>query len=96
MVCEHLAELERAIVAADIPMTFRGQAWSIRSREWVYFACWLDRSSIRSRIAFADCVQDHEHCGTHDGQESGFVCTQCHDAVMGVHRSYSPGTLTFK
>ena len=88
MVCEHLAELERALIDADVKITFRGQAWSSRCREWVYFACWLDRPAIRARLALAECVKDHEHLGTHDGQEAGFVCTLCDDAVMGVHERY--------
>ena len=85
MVCEHLAELEQALLAAGMRETYRGQAWSSNCREWVYFACFLELASLRKRFLFAGCVQDHEHRGTHDGQEVGLVCTQCHDAVMGVH-----------
>lgn len=95
MACRHLAELEQALVAAGIPITFRGRAWSSHSREWVYFACWIDRALVRSRIVLADCVEDHEHLGTHDGQEAGFVCTQCEDAIMGVHKAYRKGLPTF-
>src|SRR4051794_13129334 len=36
MVCEHLAELEHALIAAHIPITFRGQLWTSNCREWVY------------------------------------------------------------
>ena len=85
MVCEHLAALEKELVAAGVRETFRGQAWSHNCREWVYFDCVLDRSSIRARTDFAECVQDHEHLGTHDGQEAGFVCTACNDGIMGAH-----------
>jgi len=85
MLCEHLASLERELVSAGVQETFRGQAWSDNCREWVYFACWLDRAAIRARLAFDDCVKDHEHRGTHDGQETGFVCMACHDAVMGAY-----------
>lgn len=88
MVCEQLAELERALLAAGIPETFRGQAWSSNCREWVYFACYLNLTALRARLPFASCVEDHEHLGTHDGQEAGLVCTQCRDAVMGVHSYY--------
>jgi len=87
MTCEHLRQLESEILAAGIQETFRGQAWSDNCREWVYFDCYFDRKSIRSRIEFAACVRDHEHRGTHDGQEAGFVCAQCHDAIMGLHPS---------
>ena len=85
MVCQHLAQLEQELLAAKILVTFRGQAWSSNCREWVYFACWLDRPSIRSRMAFPEFVKDHDHRGTHDGRESGLVCTQCNDAVMGLY-----------
>jgi hypothetical protein len=91
MVCQHLAPLEKELHAAGIKETFRGAAWGVNCREWVYFACCLDRSAIRSRHSFADCVQDHEHRGTHDGQEAGFVCTVCHDGIMGVHPTCSEG-----
>jgi len=43
----------------------------------------------------AVCVHDHDHLGTHDGQESGFVCTACDDAIMGVHERYAAGYPTF-
>jgi hypothetical protein len=33
-------------------------------------------------------VKDHVHLGTHDGQEAGFECEACHDAIMGVHEYY--------
>jgi hypothetical protein len=88
MLCKHLAELEQVLIASNIPITFRGQAWTSNCREWVYFACWLDRSAIRSQFSIADCVTDHDHQGTHDGQEAGLVCGICHDAVMGVHPAH--------
>lgn len=85
MVCEHLAALEKELIAAGVAVTYRGQAWSRNCREWVYFECVLDRNALRRRLPFADCVQEHEHYGTHDGTEAGFVCLTCHDAVMGRH-----------
>ena len=88
MVCEHLRELEERMLAAGLRVTFRGQAWSRNCREWVYFDCLLDRAAIRETIEFAPCVKDHEHLGTHDGAEAGFVCQECHDAIMGVHVHY--------
>lgn len=87
MTCEHLIELERALAAAGFHETFRGAAWSANCREWVYFDCVLDRDAIRRRYELAACVEDHEHRGTHDGQEAGFVCTVDHDGVMGLHPS---------
>lgn len=85
MVCDHLADLERSLIDGRIPLTYRGQPWTSNCREWVYFACWLDRTAIRSQFALADCVRDHDHLGTHDGQEAGLVCEKCNDAIMGAH-----------
>ncbi|MFO0790652.1 MAG: hypothetical protein U0805_14445 [Pirellulales bacterium] len=95
MACPHLAELEQALAAAGIPETFRGRAWTSNCREWIYYACWLDRESIRARLPLAECVVDHDHLGTHDGQEAGFVCMACHDAIMGVHAAYRSRYPTF-
>jgi hypothetical protein len=96
MVCEHLAELEKELHAAGIEETFRGRAWSENCREWVYFACYLDRGAIRGRMELAECVKDHEHRGTHDGMEAGFVCDACRDAIMGVHPSESEKFVVFR
>ena len=95
MVCNHLAPLEETLLAAGMPVTFRGQAWSQNCREWVYFDCVLDRAALRQRMPLPACVQDHEHLGTHDGQEAGFVCAACHDAIMGVHPQRGEGKGVF-
>ena len=92
MVCEHLAALEAALIEARMRETYRGQAWSMNCREWVYFSCVLDRDLIRGRMSLDGCVKDHEHYGTHDGQEAGFACEVCKDGVMGIHpRSLDAG-----
>lgn len=96
MVCEHLAALEAEMLARDVRETFRGEAWSRNCREWVYFDCWLDRAALRQRFAFAPCVEDHVHRGTHDGAEAGLVCTQCWDAIMGVHDAFADGRLAYR
>jgi len=95
MVCEHLQQLEQEIVRAGITETFRGQAWSKNCREWVYFDCYLDRESIKNRFLFPECVVEHEHRGTHDGQEAGFKCEKCSDGIMG-HYSTRPSSKVFK
>ena len=95
MVCKHLREIEAALIAAGIAETFRGKAWSLNCREWVYFDCSLDRKSLRRRLTIPECVHDHDHRGTHDGQEAGFVCVQCQDGVMGVHQAFRKGYRTF-
>lgn len=85
MTCEHLRTLENAIIAAEIQETFRGQAWSNNCREWVYFNCYIDTAAVRQHFALADCVKEHSHRGTHDGQETGFECSLCHDGIMGAY-----------
>ncbi len=96
MVCEHLRALEQEMLARGVKETFRGQAWSERCREWVYFDCYLDLVALRQRFDFADCVKDHEHLGTFDGQEAGLVCQQCHDAIMGVHAEHARGRMVYR
>jgi hypothetical protein len=86
--CEHLRALEGALAERGFKESFRGQAWSKACREWVYFDVYLDREAIRARFRFDDCVVDHEHLGTHDGAEEGFVCSIHHDGVMGIHRRH--------
>lgn len=101
MTCEHLVHIERAIVAAGFKETYRGAAWSMNCREWVYFDCELPIAAIRQAFPLADCVKDHAHRGTHDGQESGFVCEIHKDAVMGLYpgvsgnaKQFDPGRCT--
>ncbi len=89
MVCEHLRDLENELISSNIRETYRGQAWSRNCREWVYFDVYLDLEKLRKRFRLDKCVKDHEHFGTHDGQESGFICEIHNDAVMGIHKRSS-------
>lgn len=91
MTCEHLLPLEEALLAAGIRETYRGQAWSENCREWVYFDCRLALPELRQRFQLASCVVYHEHFGTHDGQEAGFVCTIHQDGIMGLHPKSAAG-----
>jgi hypothetical protein len=86
MLCEHLRFLDEAISAEGFKETFRGAAWSKGTREWVYYDGYLNREAIRTKFHVASCVIDHEHYGTHDGQEEGLVCEVHQDAIMGIHR----------
>ena len=95
MICEHLIDLEKAVAEAGFQETFRGAAWSQNCREWVYFDCVLPLEQIRKRFRFADCVKDHTHRGTHDGQESGFFCEIHKDGVMGHHPDVAPNAKRF-
>ena len=85
MTCEHLRALEQAIIAREIRETSRGQAWSQNCREWVYFDCFIDTAAVQRSFTFPNCVVEHSHRGTHDGQEKGFVCLDCHDGIMGFY-----------
>ncbi|HTE40985.1 MAG TPA: hypothetical protein VK629_09145 [Steroidobacteraceae bacterium] len=96
MTCEHLIELENAISAAGFEETFRGAPWSQNWYEWVYFDCVLPIDAVRKAFPFAECVGDHAHRGTHDGQESGFVCEVHKDGIMGHHPSARPEAKTFQ
>lgn len=94
MTCEHLQPLEKAILARGIRETFRGEAWSLNCREWVYFDCFIDVEAVRRAFELSPSVVEHTHRGTHDGQERGLVCSRCHDALMG-HYEPKPGLPLF-
>ena len=94
MTCEHLRDLEQALIDAGMKITYRGKAWQI-AREWVYFDCVLDLGECRRRFSLPDFVVDHTHRGTHDGTEQGLVCERCQDAVMGRHPIAFPSDLRF-
>lgn len=85
MTCEHLIKLEKALIDAGVEETYRGQSWSKNCREWVYFNCVLPLDDIRAQFDLDECVEDHEHRGTHSGSEAGLVCRIHHDAIMGLH-----------
>jgi len=87
MVCIHLRKLEEELIQKNIKETYRGQPWSKNCREWVYFHCiFADPVKTMDRLGFdKQVIQIHSLLGTHDGQEHGFYCTLCHDAVMGLH-----------
>ncbi len=87
MICEHLTILEQAIIARGIRETYRGKPWGLNCREWVYFDCYIDTAAVQRVHTLPTCVVEHAHRGTHDGQERGFECSKCHDAIMG---SYEP------
>jgi hypothetical protein len=95
MICEHLRPLEQAIVARGGRETYRGKPWGLKCREWVYFDCFIDTNAVSKAVALPGCVAEHLHRGTHDGSERGFVCADCHDAVMGSYEA-SEGGLIFK
>ena len=89
MTCEHLKPLEDALIALGVEETFRGKAWSKNCREWVYFDCFIDTKAVAASLKLADCVSEHVHRGTHDGQERGFICKACNDGIMGHYERSS-------
>ncbi len=95
MVCEHLAIIEQALLNANVAVNFQGQAWSKQCRQWVYFDCILDIPRLRNDFELAPCVDDHEHFGTHDGQELGIVCKTCLDGIIGIHPKSKPDAVVF-
>lgn len=87
--CEHLQPVEDYLRAKKIPETFRGQAWSDNCREWVYFDCILDTESLKAKFHLPSFVIMHENTDERSGTELGLVCTQCKDAIMGLHPNHS-------
>ena len=83
MLCEHLIGLEKDIIEAGIAETYRGTPWSKNCREWVYFNVVLDVEKIKESYDFNNCVKVHENLDPKSGQERGFYCQLCHDAIMG-------------
>jgi hypothetical protein len=88
MTCAHLRQLEAELIRLGYRVTYRGKPWTANCREGVYFDCYIEKANVRQRVPLAECIVDHEHLGTHDGQEAGFYCSECHDAIMGVHPKY--------
>jgi hypothetical protein len=81
--CDHLQPLVDRLLASGEKITFAGQAWSRNCRIWIYFDCALDIEAIKQKCNLAPCVTLHSHRGTHDGSETGFVCNEHNDGVMG-------------
>jgi hypothetical protein len=84
MVCEHLSNLEEAMLKEGVKETYRGQAWTDDCREWVYFDVVLDIESLSRRFNFPACVTVHENLDPKSGQERGFFCEICKDGIMGL------------
>lgn len=91
--CEHLYTLDHELKTKGIKETYRGQAWSKNCREWVYYDCILDLDKLQTRYDFPDLINRHVNDDMKSGTESGFVCSLCNDAVMGLHPDHSQGKL---
>jgi hypothetical protein len=87
--CEHLKPLENYLVELGISETFRGQAWSKDCREWVYFDCILKTDSLKYKFKLPPFIIIHENLDNKSGMEQGLVCTECKDAIMGLHPDFA-------
>ena len=81
--CEHLIELENELKLIDIKENSRGEAWSANCREWVYYDCYFNEESIRTRFKLPPTVKYYEYDGRTAGQECGFIDELTNDAVLG-------------
>ncbi|HQZ95884.1 MAG TPA: hypothetical protein PLP21_06165 [Pyrinomonadaceae bacterium] len=86
MVCEHLAGLEQELITSGAVETSRGKPWSKNCREWVSFDVVFDTAAISNRIPFAPSVEVYENTDVRTGLEKGFVCSSCHDGIIGAIR----------
>lgn len=95
MICEHLRELEEAILAEGITESYRGQPWSKNCREWVYFDCVFNASAIGASFDLPHCVSQHFNNDPKSGREFGLVCDICHDGIVGIHPQDGTGKKLF-
>lgn len=83
--CEHLINLDNELRAKAIKETYRGQPWSDKCREWVYYNCVLNVEKLNARFNFPSFITISRNDDHRSGRELGFYCEQCYDAVMGLH-----------
>ena len=89
-ICEHLQPLADYLTAAGIEVTFAGQPWSTNCRTWIYFNIELNIEDLKIRFSLTPPVTLHTNEDTHSGLERGFVCTEHHDAVIGIYKPHRP------
>jgi len=85
MTCEHLQPIMKLAEDAGVAVTAKGRLWGGAAGEWIYYDCRFDAGAVVAAIALPGFVHWHEHRGTHDGSEAGFVCDTCETGVMGLH-----------
>jgi hypothetical protein len=59
--CIHLKQLEDYITSKGITETWRGQAWTNNSREWIYFACILETQVLKKKLQLEPCIETHDY-----------------------------------
>lgn len=87
--CEHLEPLRLHVLALGGQQQHILQTWS-NARHFAFFACILNRPALRAAVPLPAFVVDHDHRGTHDGNESGMVCERCQDGLVGYHPQAAP------
>jgi len=95
MVCRHLEQLETDIKSQKIIENIDNQNDIEYSHESVYYNCYLDRKSIRQKHNFPAFITDYISPETDEVQKEGFICIQCNNAIIGLHKGYMPGSKTF-
>ena len=84
MICEHLRAVDLELTKQGLEVIYKDtKPWSKQCRRWTRYACVLDLESLRRRLSIPDCVTDHLHDDIWTGNERGFYCEICHDAVIG-------------
>lgn len=86
---EHLEPLRLHVIALGGRQQRILQTWS-NARDFAFFACILNRPALRAAIPRPTFVVDHDHRGTHHGNESGFVRERCKDGLVGDHPQATP------
>lgn len=92
--CEHLSPLEQYLASLQIRETFRGQAWSDNCKEWIYYDCILSTGALKEKFNLPSFIIKHENTDLRSGTELGLVCTQCNDAIIGLHPEFSSDAKT--
>lgn len=89
LMCEHLKPLENYLNVKNIPETFRGKPWSIHCNEWIYFDCILNTTQLIAKFQFSAFVVVQQNDDPRTGTELGLFCTECNDAILGLHPEFS-------
>ena len=86
--CIHLEELEKYLKQQNIKETFRGKAWDLHCREWIYFDCYLNIEKLRLKFDLPKFIIHHFNDDIRSGLEEGFVCTECNDGIIALNRKF--------
>jgi hypothetical protein len=83
-VCAHLRPAEAALREAGFGETYRGQPWTDRCRNWVYYDRIVPVDDLLARQLYdPNIVTVHRNLDQRSGTEMGLYCTLHHDGLMG-------------